>query len=99
MRPRRALVKERSIGRMALESALANLDSHTPPRWTCRHHMDGSDITGFVMTTGGLETIAQAKQADGINARANAELIVRAVNNHDRYLPVINDLITALELC
>lgn len=107
MSNRRTLIKAKRARRHAYEGMQPTAESvpdlvatnHTPVRWTCYHHIDGSDVTAYVMASGGLETIAQTRQANGIDARANAELIVRAVNNHDRYWPIINDLVSALELC
>lgn len=66
-------------------------------RWGCYHHMAGSDIETYVSASDGLEVIAQTKQLIGVDAHTNAELIVRAVNNHGRYEPVIRELIFAVE--
>ena len=51
------------------------------------------------MTTNSIEIIAETKQADGIDARANAEFIVRAVNSYEKTRPLIAALVGALELC
>ncbi len=70
----------------------------TPPRWTCHHHAQGSDIEAYVATLDGLEVIAQTKTMDGADARTNAELIVQAVNEYETLRPLIAELVSLLKL-
>jgi hypothetical protein len=51
------------------------------------------------MSKNGLEIIAQTKQIPGVDAKANAEFIVNAVNHFETNRPLIAALVNALELC
>src|SRR5262249_7609178 len=94
-------LKEKPIRSRAFHMALAVVknEAPTPTRWACHHHAGGSDIEAYVPVKDGLDIIGQMKQTNGVNARANAELVVQAVNERGRYYPMINELIAALELC
>jgi hypothetical protein len=82
----------------AMLAAMFEEAGPTPPRWICRHHMSGSEIAAYVSASEGIEVIADARQGAGINPRANAELIVNAVNAYRSYQPLIEELVNALEI-
>ncbi len=79
--------------------ALNNISGSTPERWICNHHANGSDIEAYVVADNCLEVIAQTRQTQNIDAKANASLIVRAVNDYEKHQSLIAELISALELC
>ncbi len=71
----------------------------TSPRWICHHHASGSDIEAYVEKNNRLEVIAETHQTEFVDAHANAELIVSAVNDYEKHQKLIADLTNALELC
>jgi len=73
------------------------LPQATPPRWTCHHHAHGSEIEAYVAAVGNIEVIAEVRQAEGMSARANAEVIVRAVNEHEKCRPLLSELADFME--
>jgi hypothetical protein len=107
MRNRRALLKTVPSSNRAYHSA-PTADkiiskpfpaNRTPGRWSCRHHFEGSEIAAYVAATGNIEVLARTEQSGGIDARANAEFIVQAINNQDKYWLLVTELTGALERC
>ena len=80
-------------------AVVKSMGGPTPLRWTCRHRVDGSEILAYVMAQDGLAAIAETKAFVGVNARANAELIVRSVNGFEQCRPLLAELSSTLELC
>ncbi len=78
-------------------SAVPN--SSSPTRWICKHNVESSDIEAYSFTTGSLQIIASTRKAKNIDARQNAEYIIQAVNNYDKNLALISELICALDMC
>jgi len=102
MSTRHLALKEKPFRARGHEEVLAiinNLQTSTPIRWICNHHTYGSDIEGFVQATQSLEIIAETRVVEGVSARANAELIARAVNEFGKYKPLIASLVAMLERC
>jgi len=98
MNTRMAIVKEHSSRRKLKSVPIENV-TNKAGRWSCHHHHEGSDIEAYVMATDGLEVIAQTRAVEGLDAHANAELIIRAVNAYERTQPIIAELVLALEMC
>ncbi len=74
-------------------------DTATPTPWSCNHHKDGSDIEAYCEATGDWEIVAQTRAAPYVNAKANASYIAHAVNDYERMIATIYELVGALELC
>ncbi len=79
--------------------AVKQVSGPTALRWSCHHRVETSDIEAWVPTQNGLVPIAQTRSIDGVSARANAELIIRAVNEYQKLQPVMVELVAALEQC
>ena len=71
----------------------------SPQRWVCSHRVGTSEIEAFVPLLSSLEIIATTHDLEGVDARANAELIVRAVNEFEKCQILIVAAVKMLERC
>jgi hypothetical protein len=67
--------------------------------WSVKHFADRSEIEAYVLGTGSWKSIAEVKQAVGVEASNVADFIVRAVNEFEGNQQLIKDMIAALETC
>ena len=51
------------------------------------------------MAAGDWQTIADVRQTAGVNAEEMANFIANTVNDHDKLMNILDDMITALETC
>lgn len=71
----------------------------SPTPWACRHYPDVSEIEAYADDTGQKKIIAETFNAPYCNAQANAEHIVRTINQCAKMRELIADMLTALEMC
>ncbi len=67
--------------------------------WVCEHKAGQSDVNAYIAANGSWQTIAEVKDAKGIDPEAIAELIARAVNAYHPTQDLIRQLTATLELC
>lgn len=70
-----------------------------PAPWSCRHYEDRSDIEAHNESLNGRAIIATFNHAPGVDAKAMADFIVKLVNGHDKTEHLIEEMISALEIC
>ena len=67
--------------------------------WLCVHGPEKSQIEAYIMATGKREVIAEAVPTAGNTAEEVAEFIVRTVNDIEKRELLINEMLSALEIC
>lgn len=67
--------------------------------WSCAHDRNCSKIDGCLVVSGDRKTIAEIRDAAGVDAADLAGLIVRAVNAYEKHLDLIDEMAIAIELC
>jgi hypothetical protein len=81
------------------EKALREKKLYTLAPWSCRHFPDHSEIEAYVAAAGDWQTIADVRQTAGSSAEEMANFIAHVVNNHDKLIDLLDDMISALEAC
>ncbi len=81
------------------QAAVENTPSHAPTPWRVTHGKESSTIEAYVKATERWEMIGTIRQAEHIDHKANADFIVRAVNDDEKHKALIAEMLYALELC
>jgi hypothetical protein len=72
---------------------------YTAHPWQCRHHDNHSDIAAYVEASGEWETILTVHPTSGDSAEVVAAHIATIINAHQSKADLLQDALTALELC
>src|SRR5271168_2649686 len=67
--------------------------------WSCRHYTDHSEIEAYVSAAGDWQTIVDVRLTAGSTAEEMANFIAHVVNDYDRLMDLMDDMISALEAC
>ena len=67
--------------------------------WSCNHHPTFSEIEAYLPITGNFEIIVDIHNSKGVDAEIVAGLITRTVNSYEKLTDLINQMVSALELC
>jgi hypothetical protein len=72
---------------------------YTAHPWECRHHDDRSEIAAYVEASGEWETVLTVQPTSGASAEVVAAYIAAIVNEHQSKADLLQEALTALELC
>lgn len=67
--------------------------------WSCKHFHTHSEIEAYLMAAGDWQTVAEVRQSANLSAEEMANYIANVVNDHDKLMNILDDMITALETC
>jgi len=96
----KAQVSNRTIVKTDSSKKFAQAESSATTPWACHHsNNDGWNIDAYVKVLGEWTTIAHALPVAGVDAKAVAEQIVRAVNKYEKHQELMDEMAAALTLC
>lgn len=67
--------------------------------WRCKHYHDHSEIEAYVLAAGAWQSVADVRQNASVNAEEMSNFIAAIVNDHEKLMSILDDMITALETC
>lgn len=67
--------------------------------WHCQHHEGVSVIEAYSVRDGKRHMVAETFGAPGVNAEVTANMIIAAVNEREKIKEIIDEMLSALELC
>jgi hypothetical protein len=72
---------------------------YTAAPWVARHRNDHSEIEAYVEAVGNWTVLTAVSDAEGVDAEATADFIIRAVNAYDLNRALIGELAASLRSC